>query len=175
MRSTNLFKIDMNFWAEVKFKLLMWSCLFLCKKCERLLLYLYCHELSIEFQEPVPASVSLLKKNLWCIFGMDISRSLKLSLGRNWLCLLEACALGQSKSSGCHPVFCGSERARSWVCSFSVRRLRSHLKPRQLQILPPGSCWVGGECLGIPMKFKMVLGRSFKWKEERNCCDSSVF
>ncbi|CAH2220660.1 E3 ubiquitin- ligase TRIM33 isoform X1 [Pelobates cultripes] len=26
-------------------------------KCERLLLYLYCHELSIEFQEPVPASI----------------------------------------------------------------------------------------------------------------------
>uniref|UniRef100_A0A8C7DRI6 RING-type E3 ubiquitin transferase n=1 Tax=Naja naja TaxID=35670 RepID=A0A8C7DRI6_NAJNA len=27
------------------------------RKCERLLLYLYCHELSIEFQEPVPASI----------------------------------------------------------------------------------------------------------------------
>ncbi|XP_044144443.1 E3 ubiquitin-protein ligase TRIM33 isoform X1 [Bufo gargarizans] len=26
-------------------------------KCERLLLYIYCHELSIEFQEPVPASI----------------------------------------------------------------------------------------------------------------------
>ncbi|XP_053313529.1 E3 ubiquitin-protein ligase TRIM33 isoform X1 [Spea bombifrons] len=26
-------------------------------KCERLLLYLYCHELSIEFQEPVPISI----------------------------------------------------------------------------------------------------------------------
>ncbi|XP_043931976.1 E3 ubiquitin-protein ligase TRIM33-like [Protopterus annectens] len=26
-------------------------------KCERLLLYLYCHELGIEFQEPVPASI----------------------------------------------------------------------------------------------------------------------
>lgn len=32
----------------------------LVQKCERLLLYLYCHELSIEFQEPVPASVSCL-------------------------------------------------------------------------------------------------------------------
>ncbi|KAM4700329.1 E3 ubiquitin-protein ligase TRIM33 isoform 5-T5 [Discoglossus pictus] len=27
------------------------------KKCERLLLYLYCHELSIEFQEPVPVTI----------------------------------------------------------------------------------------------------------------------
>lgn len=36
------------------------SFLFLGQKCERLLLYLYCHELSIEFQEPVPASVSCL-------------------------------------------------------------------------------------------------------------------
>ncbi|KAM4796329.1 E3 ubiquitin-protein ligase TRIM33 isoform 2-T2 [Rhinophrynus dorsalis] len=27
------------------------------KKCERLLLYLYCHELSIEFQEPVPSTI----------------------------------------------------------------------------------------------------------------------
>lgn len=27
------------------------------RKCERLLLYLYCHELSIEFQEPVPVSI----------------------------------------------------------------------------------------------------------------------
>ncbi|XP_069489495.1 E3 ubiquitin-protein ligase TRIM33 isoform X5 [Ambystoma mexicanum] len=27
------------------------------RKCERLLLYLHCHELSIEFQEPVPASI----------------------------------------------------------------------------------------------------------------------
>ncbi|XP_072282234.1 E3 ubiquitin-protein ligase TRIM33 isoform X2 [Pyxicephalus adspersus] len=27
------------------------------KKCERLLLYLYCHELSIEFQEPVPLTI----------------------------------------------------------------------------------------------------------------------
>ncbi|XP_029428319.1 E3 ubiquitin-protein ligase TRIM33 isoform X4 [Rhinatrema bivittatum] len=27
------------------------------RKCERLLLYLYCHELSIEFQEPVPATI----------------------------------------------------------------------------------------------------------------------
>lgn len=71
----------------------MWSCLFLCKKCERLLLYLYCHELSIEFQEPVPASVSLLKNNLWCIFGRDISWSLKMSLGRNWLCLLPLVSL----------------------------------------------------------------------------------
>ncbi|XP_068125800.1 E3 ubiquitin-protein ligase TRIM33 isoform X2 [Hyperolius riggenbachi] len=40
-------------------------------KCERLLLYLYCHELSIEFQEPVPSTIpnyyKIIKK------AMDLS------------------------------------------------------------------------------------------------------
>lgn len=157
----------------------MWSCLFLCKKCERLLLYLYCHELSIEFQEPVPASVSLLKNSLWFVFLHNISKSLELSSGRNWLLLLEACTLDRSKSCGGHPVLHDSERDKSWSCSFSMQRLYSH---SQTQIYKNAFNWQLlnwkrtfedtheiQNALGELFFFLFFLGQCFKWKEKRKC------